>query len=166
VDQYYSKYKAWWMSKQQLIIMQRRSDILRKLFVGSVCPDFTATDSSGKNVNFHSKIHKLTILYFWSYDCEHCLEETPKLVAWLKNHPEINLFTACATPDEDKWKEKLKSFKMPGTHVIDPELKANYIYTYNIFSTPEIFVIDKNKKILAKYLSDTKELETFLKSEK
>ena len=63
---------------------------------------------------------------------------------------------------EDKWKEKLKLFKLPGTHVIDPELKANFVYKYNIFSTPEIFVIDKNKKILAKYLSDTKELSEFL----
>ncbi len=164
VEQYYSKYKTWWMSKQQLITMQRRSDVLKNLFIGSVCPDFTAIDSSDKNVNLHSKINKLTVLFFWSYDCEHCLEETPKLSAWIKKHPEINLITACATPDEDKWKEKLKEFKIPGTHVIDPELKANYVYIYNIFSTPEIFVIDKNKKILAKYLSDTKELEEFLKT--
>jgi len=164
VEEYYAKHKAWWMSKQQLLTMQRRSDVLKNLFVGAVCPDFTAIDTSGKSINLHSKINKLTVLYFWSYDCEHCLEETPKLADWIKKHPNINLITACATPDEDKWKEKLKEFKMPGTHVIDPELKANYIYTYNIFTTPEIFVIDKNKKILAKYLSDTKELEAFLKS--
>jgi thiol-disulfide isomerase/thioredoxin len=162
VDNYYSKYKAWWLSKSQLITLQRKSDLLKNLFVGAVCPDFTATDSAGKNVNLHSKIAKLTVLYFWSYDCEHCIEETPKLAEWIKNHPEINLITACATPDEDKWKEKLKLFKLPGTHVIDPELKANFVYKYNIFSTPEIFVIDKNKKILAKYLSDTKELSEFL----
>ena len=164
VDQYYSKYKAWWVTKEQLAKMQRHADLLRNLFVGAVCPNFTAIDSSGKKVNLHTKITKLTVLYFWSYDCEHCLEETPKLSAWIKKHPEIKLITACATPDEDRWKEKLKLFKMPGTHVIDPELKANYVYSYNIFSTPEIFVIDKNKKILAKYLSDTKELEAFLKT--
>lgn len=163
VDNYYSKYRAWWLSKEQLIKMQRRCDVLRHLYVGAVCPDFTAIDSAGNNVNLHSKINKLTVLYFWSYDCKHCLEETPKLAAFMKKHPHINLITACATPDEDKWKEKLKLFKLSGTHVIDPELKANYIYTYNLFSTPEIFVIDKDKKILAKYLSDTKELEEFLK---
>jgi thiol-disulfide isomerase/thioredoxin len=166
VDNYYSTYKAWWLSKSQLITLQRKSDLLKSLFVGAVCPDFTATDSTGKNVNLHSKITKLTVLYFWSYDCEHCLKETPKLALWIKKHPEINLITACATPDEDKWKEKLKLFKLPGTHVIDPELKANFIYKYNIFSTPEIFVIDKNKKILAKYLSDTKELAEFLSGKK
>ncbi|MGZ3861883.1 MAG: redoxin domain-containing protein [Bacteroidia bacterium] len=166
VDDYYAKYKAWWLSKDQLIKMERHSDVLKNLFVGSVCPDFTAIDSTGKNVNLHAKISKLTILYFWSYDCQHCLEETPKLAAFIKRNPKINLVTACATPDEDKWKEKLKLFKMPGTHVIDPEMKANYVYKYNIFSTPEIFVIDKDRKILAKYLSDTKELEEFLKTVK
>lgn len=166
VDDYYAKYKAWWLTKDQLIKMERHSDVLKNLFVGAVCPDFTAIDSTGKNINLHSKVSKLTVLYFWSYDCQHCLEETPKLVAFLKKNPKINLVTACATPDEDKWKEKLKLFKMPGTHVIDPEMKANYVYKYNIFSTPEIFVIDKDKKILAKYLSDTKELEEFLKTVK
>ncbi|HWY38613.1 MAG TPA: redoxin domain-containing protein, partial [Bacteroidia bacterium] len=166
VDEYYSKYRAWWITKDQLIKLQRRGDVLKNLFVGAVCPDFTATDSAGKNVNFHSKITKLTVLYFWSYDCEHCLEETPRLAVWIKKHPEINLVTACATPDEDRWKQKLKEFKLKGIHVIDPEMKANYVYTYSLVSTPEIFVIDKHKKILAKYLSDTKELDEFLRSMK
>ncbi len=166
VENYYLKYKAWWMSLQQLNTMERRSTILKNLFVGNVCPDFTATDSAGKPVNLHKQITKLTVLYFWSYDCEHCLVETPKLAAWIKNHKEINLITACATPDEDKWKEKLNELKISGTHLIDSDMKANYINLYNINTTPEIFVIDKNKKILAKYLNDTKELEEFLKNVK
>jgi thiol-disulfide isomerase/thioredoxin len=164
VDNYYSKFRAPWLTKEQLSKMQKRSDVLKNLFTGNICPDFTATDSTGKQINLHTKINKLTVLYFWSYDCEHCLQETPKLTAWLKKHPEINLITACATPDEDKWKEKLNLFKMPGVHVIDPELTANFVYKYNIFSTPEIFVISKDKKILAKYLNDAKELEAFIKT--
>jgi thiol-disulfide isomerase/thioredoxin len=106
------------------------------------------------------------VLYFWAYDCKHCLEETPKLVAWIKEHPKVNLITACATPDEDKWKEKLREFKMPGFHFIDPELKANYNYIYSITATPQIFVIDKNKKILGKYIDDTKALDVFLRARK
>lgn len=164
VEEYYKKGKCWWLSKEQLDNMVRRGEVLKHLFVGSVCPDFTASDSSGKESTLHSKIKGLTVLYFWAYDCKHCLEETPKLVEWIKKHPGINLVTACAIPDEDKWKEKIKEFKMPGFHFIDPELKANYNYIYSITATPQIFVIDKNKKILGKYIDDTKALDEFMRA--
>jgi peroxiredoxin len=163
VEEYYKKGKCWWLSKEQLDNMFRRADILKKLFVGSLCPDFTAQDSSGKDISLHSRISKTTVLYFWSYDCKHCLEESPRLAAWLKKNPKINLVTACASPDEEKWKEKLQEFGLPGTHLIDPELKANYNYTYSIISTPTIFVLDKNKKIIGKYIDDTKGLEEFVR---
>lgn len=166
VKEYYEKGKCWWLSKEQIDNMSRRADILKKLFVGNVCPDFIATDSSGKEVNLHSRIGKTTVLYFWSYDCDHCLAETPKLAAWLKKNPKINLVTACAAPDEKKWKERLREFKLPGTHFIDPELKANYNYVYSVVSTPSIFVIDKNKKIIGKYIDDTQGLERFVKRHK
>lgn len=164
VDEYYKKDRSWWLTEDQLKKIYRKSDALKKLFVGNICPDFTATDSAGKDVDLHQQISKTTILFFWSYDCKHCLEETPKLGAWMKKHPEVNLITACLLPDEDEWKEKLKEFKLPGTHLIDTERKANYMETYSITSTPEIFIISKDKKIMAKYISDTKELDEFLKS--
>jgi hypothetical protein len=90
----------------------------------------------------------------------------PNLDAWLKRHPEINLITACLLPDEDEWKEKLKQFKLTGTHLIDSNGRANYIETYSISSTPQFFVIGKDKKIMAKYILDTEELNTFFKSKK
>jgi len=164
VEEYYKKNRSWWLTEDQLKKIYRKSEALKRLFVGNICPDFTATDSAGKDVNLHQQINKTTLLYFWSYDCKHCLEETPNLGLWIKKHPEVNLITACLLPDEDEWKEKLKQFKLPGTHLIDTERKANYMETYSISSTPEIFVIDKDKKILAKYISDTKELDEFLKT--
>lgn len=166
VEEYYKKGKCWWLTPEQLSAMSRRAEVLKHLFIGTACPDFVAVDSSEKEASLYSKIKKLTVLYFWSYDCSHCLEETPKLAAWIKKHPNINLVTACATPDEEKWKEKLKEFKLPGTHFIDPEMKANYTYTYSVTSTPQIFVIGPDKKILAKYISDTQELDEFLKKRK
>ena len=166
VEEYYKKGKCWWLNKEQIDNMIRRSEQLKKLFVGNTCPDFTALDSSGKEISLHQKINKITVLYFWAYDCKHCLEETPRLAAWIKKHPEINLITACANPDEEKWKEKLREFKLPGTHFIDPEMKANYTYLYSVTATPQIFIIDKDKKIIAKYINDTEELVKFLQDYK
>ncbi|HEX7413542.1 MAG TPA: thioredoxin-like domain-containing protein, partial [Bacteroidia bacterium] len=163
VDEYYKKDRSWWLTDEQLKKIYKKSDAMKKVFIGTVCPNFIATDSAGKEVNFHQKITKTTLLYFWSYDCKHCLEETPKLAAWIKKHPEINLVTACVLPDEDEWKEKLKQFKLPGTHVIDTDRKANYMETYSIKGTPQIFVINKDKTIIAKYIADIQDLDEFFK---
>ena len=81
----------------------------------------------------------------------------------MKKHPELNLVTACVLPDEDEWKEKLKLFKLPGTHLIDTDRKANYVETYSITGTPQIFVMNKNKIITAKYIADIQELDEFFK---
>ena len=166
VDTYYKKNRSWWLSQEQLKKIFRKSEALKKVFIGSVCPDFTALDSSGKETNLHQQIKKTSILVFWSYDCKHCLEEMPKLSKWLKKHPEISLITACALPDEEEWKEKLRLFNLPGIHVIDPDRKANYIETYSISSTPQIFVINSEKIIMAKYIEDTAELDAFFKHKK
>lgn len=166
VDEYYKKDRSWWLTEDQLKTIYKRSDALKKVFIGAVCPDFVATDSSGKEVDLHKQITKTTVLFFWSYDCSHCLQEVPKLKAWMKLHPEINLITACVLPDEDEWKEKLKQFKLTGIHLIDTDRKANYLEVYSITSTPQIFVVNKDKKIIAKYIADVQELNSFFKSKK
>ena len=166
VDEYYKKDRSWWLTADQLKTIYKKSEALKKVFIGAVCPDFTATDSAGKDANLHKQITKTTVLFFWSYDCSHCLQEVPKLKAWMKLHPEINLITACLLPDEDEWKEKLKQFKLQGVHLIDTDRKANYIETYSITGTPQIFVINKDKKIIAKYIADVQELSAFFKTKK
>ncbi len=166
VDEYYMKDRSWWLTQTELNGIYKKSDALKKVFIGNVCPDFTATDSAGKDVHLHQQITKTTILFFWSYDCSHCLQEIPKLKAWLQQHPGVNLITACVLPDEDEWKEKLRKFKLPGTHVIDTDRKANYLQTYSISGTPQIFVINKEKKIVAKYMADIQELNAFFKDKK
>ena len=166
VEEYYKKDRSWWLTDEQLKKIIKKSDAMKKVFIGVVCPNFTATDSAGKDVDFHKQITKTTILYFWSYDCSHCLQETPKLAIWMKKHPDINLVTACVLPDEDEWKEKLKLFKLPGIHLIDTDRKANYMEVYSITGTPQIFVMNKNKVITAKYIADTQELDAFFKSKK
>ena len=166
VEEYYKKDRGWWLTDEQLKKIIRRSDAMKKVFIGAVCPNFTATDSAGKAVDFHKQITKTTILYFWSYDCKHCLEETPKLAVWMKKHPDINLVTACVLPDEDEWKEKLKLFKLPGTQVIDTDRKANYMEIYSITGTPQIFIMNKDKVIMAKYIADMQELDEFFTSKK
>lgn len=166
VEKYYKKETCWWLAEEQMRRMTDRSAILKHLFIGAECVDFKARDSSGAEIHLHQQIDKVTVLFFWNYDCKHCVQEGPVLAEWIKRHSEFKLITACVGPDVEKWKEKLREFGWPGCHLIDEEGEANFIQNYGINHTPEYFVIGKDKKIRAKYIASTKALESFLKEGK
>ena len=100
---------------------------------------------------------KYTVLVFWAVDCGHCQTEIPKLHESLqkfKGNLDVKVFAAQTKDDlfED-WrkfliKEKLTDF----IHVYDPIHINNLKEKFDIYSTPVIYVLDKDKKIKAKRL--------------
>jgi len=100
---------------------------------------------------------KYTVLVFWAVDCGHCKTEIPKLHEELqkfKGKLDVKVF-AVQTKDDmfDDWRkfiitEKLSDF----IHVYDPVHINNLKEKFDIYSTPVIYVLDKEKRIKAKRL--------------
>ncbi len=100
---------------------------------------------------------KYTVLVFWAVDCGHCKTEVPKLHEELqkfKGNLDVKVF-AVQTKDDlyDDWRkfivsEKLKDF----IHVYDPVHINNLKEKFDIYSTPVIYVLDRDKRIKAKRL--------------
>jgi hypothetical protein len=62
---------------------------------------------------------------------------------------------AVGTQTEDKrqaWLDFIKEKQLNWINVCDPEQKTAYKYLYDIYSTPVIYILDKDKKIIAKRL--------------
>ena len=142
--------------------------------------------SSQKWYDFYSLDSDYTILYFWDPGCGHCKKETPKLNELyekkLKDRNVAVFAVAKATGDDfDKWrkfiKEKELSFINVGLtqeiydlarkdiHSLIPAKTTlesiNYQVTYDIFSTPRVWILDKDKVIIGKGLG-VAQLEDFL----
>jgi thiol-disulfide isomerase/thioredoxin len=124
-----------------------------------------------------------TILYFWDPECGHCKKTTPKLETLYKEklkarNVEIFAVGKAVGEDFEKWKKFIKDNKLTFINVgvtdqlfkdasdkTDNQAKLhnllryttieslNYQTTYDIFSTPRVFVLDKDKKIIAKGIS-------------
>jgi hypothetical protein len=63
------------------------------------------------------------------------------------------------------WTKFIKDKNLVGwTHVWDPGYKSNYRKFYDVYSTPLVYLLDENKKILAKRLG-IEQLEEFLDRE-
>lgn len=101
---------------------------------------------------------KYTILVFWASDCSHCQDDIPKLhksLQELKGKVDFKVF-AVQTKDEavDDWvrfvnKHQLKDF----IHVTDPVHINGYREKFDVIATPVIYVLDRDKKIIAKKMA-------------
>jgi thiol-disulfide isomerase/thioredoxin len=132
----------------------------------------TATSSKSITDLYYKNIEKLTplfktlsqvkskyvVLVFWAADCGHCQTEIPKLHEELKKlKGKIDYkVVAVQTKDElyDSWKKFIIEKKLTDfLHYFDPIHLNNLKVNYDIYSTPVIYVLDKDKKIKAKRLA-------------
>jgi thiol-disulfide isomerase/thioredoxin len=101
---------------------------------------------------------KYTVLVFWAADCGHCQTEVPKLHEDLKEldgKVDYKVY-AVQTKEEllDSWKKFIIEKKVNGfVHVFDPVHLNNLKEQFDIVATPVIYLLDKDKKILAKKLA-------------
>jgi thiol-disulfide isomerase/thioredoxin len=126
--------------------------------IGRKAPDFS-WENNGKKMTLSSlQDAENYILVFWSTGCSHCLNEIPKLHTFLKDKSNIKVVAFSLEKNDFKW-NKMKGDLPNWHHVLGLNKWENKIArTYNINATPTYFVLDKNKKIIAKpdHLKDVK----------
>ena len=154
-DDIYLSGKADWVSNDFKDDLKKEVDRMRPNLIGKKAQDLVMDSYKGMFVSLYDVEKEFTILYFWEPDCGFCKETTPKLKAYYdkaKNQG-IEVFSVCTTADKTKWKKYIEDNKLDWINGWDPERRTNYGLYYNIESTPMIYVLDRNKAIIAKKLS-------------
>jgi thiol-disulfide isomerase/thioredoxin len=114
---------------------------------------------------------KYTVLVFWAADCGHCKTEVPKL------HKELQALNgtvnysvyAVQTKEEllDSWKALIVEKNLSGwTHVFDPIHLNNLKDQFDIVATPVVYLLDKDKRIIAKKIAADQVVEIIRMLEK
>jgi hypothetical protein len=95
-----------------------------------------------------------TILVFWDVDCGHCQKEIPVLVKayneLLLEKKEVKVFSVYMQHEGEKYLKYIADNKLPWINVYDGAHYNNAIEKYDVYSTPVIYILDKNKIIKAK----------------
>jgi thiol-disulfide isomerase/thioredoxin len=100
---------------------------------------------------------KFTVLIFWAEDCGHCQTEVPKLnegLKEIKGKIDFKVY-AVQTKEElyEQWKKFISEKKLTDfINVFDPIHLNNLKERFDIYSTPVIYILDKDKRIKAKRL--------------
>jgi hypothetical protein len=98
---------------------------------------------------------KYIVLVFWDVDCSHCVTEIPKLLEIyhdLKKTVDVKVFSVYTVYEFDKWRKYIIDKKLDFINVYDPVHINNIKTKYDIFSTPKVYLLDKNKIIKSKHM--------------
>jgi len=97
---------------------------------------------------------KYTVLVFWDVDCGHCQKEIPILLEdyhkMLKDKIDVKFFSVYTQHDVAKYQKYIKEHNLDWINVYDGAHYNNVTDRYDVYSTPVIYLLDKDKVIKAK----------------
>ena len=165
---YYCDDKAWWLSKKKLKEFCERVNHMAPLLIGEQAVNLILMDTAGEWHNLHEIDSKFTVLYFWDSGCGHCKKVTPKLKTFYEEYHDkgVEVFAVGTEFENKEWEKYIKKNELPWINVSDnPDINENaqelmlqgkttieslnFRDTYDIFSTPKIYLLDENKTIIA-----------------
>lgn len=163
VDKYYTKDQATWVDSVQLYKIQERAKILGPILIGKKVQNLTLEDTAGVFHSLYNIKTKYTILAFWDPDCGHCQKAIPKLkLLYDKVKPlGVEVYGINTETEMEKYKKFIREKGLNWISVSDPKLHNNFRYEFDISTTPQFFLLDDTKTIVAKKI-DVKTLEDIL----
>ena len=154
-DDIYLTQKADWVTKEFKDDLRKQIELIRPNLIGKKAQNLVMDSYKGIFVSLYDVEKEFTILYFWEPDCGHCKEATPKLRDWYEKakSDDIEIFAVCTTAEKEKWSKYIEENKLTWINGWDPTRASHFDYYFNVQSTPMVYILDRNKKIIAKKLA-------------
>ncbi len=173
VDNYYSKGLCTWMKEDKLKAMKESADEKRNCLCGEVGPNIILPDVNDQWQSMYDLNSKYTLLVIWEASCGHCKKEIPKLADLYHKWKDkgLKVYGVHNNMETDKWKKFLIENNIDFTNVARNQFimnqdsatkliyggkttlqSLNYHQYWDVNSTPKVFLMDKDHKVIAKSL--------------
>lgn len=121
-----------------------------RLRYGAIAPDieWKKGDTTQKLSNLNNAENY--ILVFWSSSCGHCLRELPALHKELSSNDSVKVIAVGLEDDTITWKKEIGKLKQFDHAIAIGKWDSEYADLYAIDQTPTYFILDNEKRIIAK----------------
>jgi peroxiredoxin len=148
--------------------LQKKLDNFKKISIGKYAPEIEVPDPKGKSIKLSEIRSEYTLVIFYATTCGHCAQMMPEVKEFYdaQKPKRLEVFAVSIDTSRSEWNKYIKEEKLGWINV--SELKgfnSKATDDYNIYATPTMFLLDKDKKIVAKPIS-WRELEQSLRDQK
>jgi thiol-disulfide isomerase/thioredoxin len=170
IQKYYRPELVDWEKSEDLISMQNTAKSILPSSVGAIGQDIFGQNKKKETKRLYDLKTPFTVLFIYNPDCEHCQTEAPKLRKFYDEWRDkgVGIFSLAANVGDAEYQKWLRFQEKYGinweTDVIDPALLSRYHEKYFIDITPELYVLDRNHRVIGKNLKP-EQLAEFLTAE-
>ena len=186
-DKYYIR-DAWWSDEKFINDLKSRVEKARPLLIGKIAPDVqlmlvpmehfksALSDTAlrrfphvGTQITLQQVKAKMLVIIFWEADCGHCKTAVPELHAIYEKslRPlDVKVLAISTLFGEDgkaKWVDFVNQHGLYGWLNAWNPYSYDFKLKYDVVTTPQIYILDENKKILAKKIGP-EQVEEIVKS--
>ncbi|HLA59590.1 MAG TPA: redoxin domain-containing protein, partial [Puia sp.] len=151
--------------KYRKFVDDRAYSIMANL-IGLPAANLEMTDSSGKIKSLYEVPANFTVVCFWDPTCSHCKETIPKLDSMYQakwKYQGVQVFAVMVDGGQDNWRNFIRDhhlgdwinvYQTAAQH--DATVAAgrpDYRQLYDVYQTPVLYLLDKEKRIVAKKLT-------------
>ncbi len=148
--------------------LQKKLDTFKKISIGKIAPEMEVPDVKGKPVKLSGINSEYTLVVFYASTCPHCAAMTPRLKdLYDKQKPKrFEVMSVSIDTSRTEWTNFIREQKLNWINVSDLKgFAGKSADDFNIYATPTMFLLDREKKILSKPVS-LMELEQALRDYK
>ena len=133
-DVYFSKLEINNLTENIRSEIVKRADILRKITIGRLAPTFTYIDDNDNHIDLDKINGKNIVLFFYKPDCQKCIRDKRILELVKKRQKDLTILHINISEGNYS------------------NVSQDIINKYDITTTPTIYVLDMEKKIIAKHI--------------
>ena len=152
-------------TEQYKEFMTKRAYSLMANLIGQPAAALDMIDTADKPTRLYDLKADLTIVCFWDPTCGHCKETVPKVDSmyqskWKKMG--VKIFGVMTDGGKDNWTQFIREHHLTDwVHAYQSEVaakeiekagKPGYKQLYDVYQTPILYLLDKEKRIVAKKL--------------
>lgn len=166
-EKYHSKGLSPWLNEKQMSAISNRAYMLMSNLIGDQAANLEMTDSNGVSKPLYNIKADYTVVCFWDPTCGHCRVQVPRFdsiynAKWKKEG--VKMYGVLTeTKDFDQWKQFIREHHLGGwvnvyetdarKKEVEDAKRPSYKQLYDVTQTPTLYLLDKDKKIIAKKLT-------------
>jgi peroxiredoxin len=162
VMKYFTPELAFWDSPENLEKLRKHAWEMEASLIGKKGPDVRAQNQYGQFKSIYEMTAPIIVVFMFSPDCEHCQKEAPEVQAIYEKWKSrgVDVYGISVSTTDPEWRAFIEKNKFTFTNVFDPTNRAIYA-KYFVDITPELYVLNKDRTIIAKNLHPNQLEEVF-----